>query len=326
MKRREFITLLGGAAATWPLAARAQQPAMPLVALVSTAPREDYARFLSAFAEGLTELGFAEGRNVTFDYRWVSSEPDLPALAAEIVGRGPSVILTMGGTAAALALKNATPRMPVVFIVGSDPVEFGLVGSLNRPGSNITGLTSLSNSLAAKQLEMLHELAPNATTIGLMINPNNPNSEHDAREALRAAETIGHKLIIVTANSEATLNSAIASLVDHRAAAMLVASDLFFLRRRMQIVTLSARYVLPTMYDRRDYVSVGGLISYGNNRLETFRQAGVYVGRILKGEKAGDLPVQQATKFDLAVNLQTATALGLEMPAKLLALADEVIE
>src|SRR5262249_48414644 len=203
VRRRDVIALIGGAAAApsvWPLAARAQ-PAMPLVALISTAPREDYARLLSAFAQGLAESAYSEGRNVTFDYRWVSSEPDLPALAAEIVGRGPSVILTIGGTAAALAVKNATPRVPVVFIVGSDPGEFGLVGSLNRPGSNITGLTSLSNSLAAKQLEILHELAPNATTIGLMLNPNNPNSEHDAREARRAVEAIGHKLIIVSANS-----------------------------------------------------------------------------------------------------------------------------
>jgi putative ABC transport system substrate-binding protein len=324
-KRREVITVLSGAAMTWPLAARAQQ-AWPVVAFVSNVPRESYAGLMSAFTRGLGDRGFAEGQNVTFDYRWVDSEQALGALAAEMVARNPSVIVGVGGTASALALKRATTSLPIIFIIGSDPAKFGLVTSLNRPGGNMTGVTSLSNSLAAKQVEMLHDLVPKARTIACLINPENPNADHDAADVRRAVETVGQNLIVVTARSEAEVNAAFAAATRQRAHGMLVASDLFFLRRRAQIVILSARYALPTMYDRPEYVATGGLMSYGSNRGEVFRQAGVYTGRILKGERPGELPVQQPTKFDLVINLQTAKALDIEVPSTLLARADEVIE
>ncbi len=243
-----------------------------------------------------------------------------------MVAANPYVILAVGGTASALALKKATTTVPLVFVIGSDPVLFGLVNSLNRPGGNLTGVTSLSNLLAAKQLEILHELVPNSAPVALLVNPDNPNAEFDTSAVSTAAETLGHKLIVFRARSEAELKPAIAGSAAHKAGAMLVGSDLLFLGQRMQIVTLAARYSLATMYDRPEFVSVGGLMSYGSNRSEIFRQAGVYAGRILKGERPGDLPVQQATKLDFVINLQTAKALGLELPPTLLARADEVIE
>jgi putative ABC transport system substrate-binding protein len=325
MRRREFITLVGGAA-IWPVAVGAQQAKLPVIGFLSNIPPESYARLMPAFNRGLGDAGFVEGQNVAFDYRWTNSERDLPTLAASVVSRSPAVILALGGTASALALKNATTAIPVVFLIGADPVRFGLVGSLSRPGGNLTGLTSLSNSLASKQMELLRDLAPSAATVGLLVNPGNPNAEQDTREVHSAAEVLGLKVIAVTAEDENEINAAFASSVEQRAAAMLVASDLFFLRRRTQIVTLSARYALPTMHDRSDYVAVGGLISYGSDRNEIFRQAGTYAGRILKGTKPEELPVQQATKFELAINLQTAKALTLEIPPTVLALADQVIE
>jgi putative ABC transport system substrate-binding protein len=325
VKRREFITLLGSAAA-WPLGARAQQPAMPTIGFLSNIPPESYTRLMPAFRQGLKESEFVEGQNVAFDYQWTNSEHDLPALATAMVTRKPAVILAVGGTASALALKNATTTLPVVFLIGADPVRFGLVASLNRPGGNLTGLTSLSNLLPAKQLEMLHELVPNAGMVGLLVNPGNPNVEFDTKDVRIGAELLGLKLIVAAAGTENEINTSIESLAEDRVAAMLVASDLFFLRRRTQIVTLSARYTLPTMYDRPDYVVAGGLMSYGSDRNEIFRQAGDYAGRILKGEKPGELPVQQPTKFELTINLQTAKGLGLTIPPTLLATADEVIE
>jgi putative tryptophan/tyrosine transport system substrate-binding protein len=325
MRRREFITLLGGAAA-WPLAARAQQPAMPVIGFLSNIPPESYARVMPSFRQGLKETGFVEGQNVAFDYHWTSSEHDLPALAAAMVTRKPTVILAWGGTASTLALKNATATIPIIFLIGADPVRFGLVASLSRPGGNLTGVTSLSNSLTAKQLEMLHELVPNATTVGLLVNPRNPNAEFDTKDVRAGADLLGISLIVVKAGNEDEINTAITSSAEHRVAAMLVASDLFFLRRRTQIVALSARYALPTMYDRPEYVAAGGLMSYGSNRNEIFRQAGTYAGRMLRGEKPSELPVQQATKFELVINVQTAKALGFTIPPTLLARADEVIE
>jgi putative ABC transport system substrate-binding protein len=326
MRRREFITLFVGAATAWPFAARTQQPAMPMIGFLSNIPPESYSRLIPAFGQGLKETGFVESQNVAFDYHWTHFEHDLPALAAEIVARKPALILGVGGTASALALKNATTTIPIVFLIGADPVRFGLVASLSRPGGNLTGITSLSNLLAAKQLEMLHELVPNATTIGLLVNPGNPNAEFDTKDVHAAAKLLGLAVIVVSAGTDNEINTAIASLAEHQASAMLVASDLFFLRRRTQIVTLAARYALPTLYDRPEYIGAGGLMSYGSNRNEIFRQAGAYAGRILKGEKPGELPVQQATKFELVMNLQTAKALGLEIPPTLLARADEVIE
>jgi putative ABC transport system substrate-binding protein len=325
VKRREFFKLLGTAAA-WPLSARAQQAAMPVIGFLSNIPPESYTRLMPAFGQGLKENGFVEGQNVAFDYHWTGSERDLPVLATEIVALKPAVILGVGGTASALALKNATTTIPVIFLIGSDPVKFGLVASLSRPGGNLTGVTSLSNLLPAKQLEILRELVPNATVVGLLVNPENPNAEFDTKDVRAGAGLLGLKLIVATAGTENEINTAVISLAEHRAAAMMVASDLFFLRRRTQIVTLSARYALPTMHDRPDYVVAGGLMSYGSDRNELFRQAGRYAGRILKGEKPAELPVQQATKFELVINLQTAKALGLTIPATLLARADDVIE
>jgi putative ABC transport system substrate-binding protein len=325
LKRRRFITLLGGAAAS-PLAARAQQPTMPTIGFLSNIPAESYTRLMPAFRQGLKESEFVEGQNVAFDYQWTNSEQDLPALATAMVARKPAVILAVGGTASALALKNATTTLPVVFLIGADPVRFGLVTSLSRPGGNLTGLTSLSNLLPAKQLEMLHELVRNAGMVGLLVNPGNPNAEFDTKDVRIGAELLGLKLIVAAAGTENEINTAIESLAEDRVAAMLVASDLFFLRRRTQIVTLSARYTLPTMYDRSEYVVAGGLMSYGSDRNEIFRQAGDYAGRILKGAKPGELPVQQPTKFELTINLQTAKGLGLTIPPTLLARADEVIE
>jgi putative ABC transport system substrate-binding protein len=326
MRRREFITLLGGAAAS-PLAARAEQvAAVPLIAFISNIPPESYGRLMSVFSQGLKETGFAEGQNVAFDYRWTNKEDDLPALGAAIVARKPAMVVGVGGTASALALKNATTTIPIIFVIGADPVRFDLVKSLRQPGGNLTGVTSLSNLLPAKQLEILHELVPNAQSVGLLVNPKNPNAEFDTADVRTGAEARGLKLFVVAAGTENEINNAIASLAERRTAAMLVASDLFFLRRRTQIVTLSARYALPTMHDRPEYVGAGGLISYGSNRDEIFRQAGVYAGRILKGEKPGDLPVIQPTKFELVINLQTAKGLDLTIPGKLLAVADQVIE
>ena len=327
VKRREFITLLGGAVVCWPLAARGQQPAMPVIGFLSNIPPESYSRLMPAFSQGLKETGFVEGQNVAFDYHWTHSEHDLPTLAIEVITRNkPALILAVGGTASALALKNATTTIPVVFLIGADPVRFGLVTSLSRPGGNLTGVTSLSNQLPAKQLELLHELVPKATTIGMLVNPENPNAEFDTKDVRAAAKLLGFSLIVASAGNDNEINTAIASLAEHQVAAMLVASDLFFLRRRTQIVTLSARYALPTMHDRPEYVAAGGLMSYGSNRNEIFRQAGGYAGRILKGERPEELPVQQATKFELVINLQTAKALTFTVPATLLARADEVIE
>jgi putative ABC transport system substrate-binding protein len=325
MNRRQLITLVGGAVA-WPVVARAQQPAMPVVGWLSNVSSDTFAHLMPAFRQGLNEVGFVENKNVSFDYRWAPSENDLPALAAEIVRSKVSVILATGGTASALASKAATTTIPIVFVIGSDPVKFGLVASLNRPGGNLTGVTSLSNTLASKQLEILHELVPSASTIALLVNPDNPNSEFDAGEVKLAASSLGRKLIVVQSRTENEIDTAVAASVQQGAAALLVASDLFFLNRSNQLVELVARHRLPTIYDRPEYITVGGLISYGSDRIETYRQTGVYIGRILKGEKPADLPVQQATKLELVINLKAAKTLGLTVPQTLLARADQVIE
>jgi putative ABC transport system substrate-binding protein len=324
LKRREFITGLGGAA-IWPVAARAQQAAMPVVSFLSNVPPGNFTQLLSIFRQGLNETGFVEGNNVALDYRW-AAEHGLAALAVEMAVRKVAVIVASGGTASALASKAATATIPIIFIIGSDPVKFGLVASINRPGGNVTGITSLSNTLAAKQLELLHELIPGATTVALLINPDNPNAEFDASEVQKAATALRQKLVILKAKNESEIESAISTAVLQRAATLLVASDLFFLNRRDQFVALTARHNIPAIYDRPEYVAVGGLMSYGSDRIETYRQAGVYAGRILKGEKPADLPVQQATKVQLVINLKTAKMLGLEISPTLLARADEVIE
>ena len=320
--RRAFITLLGGASA-WPLAARAQQPAVPVVGLLEGA--NDPA-FTPALRLGLSQSGFVEGKNVTFEYRSANGQYDrLPALAAELVRRQVAVIGTVSPVAA-LAAKAATATIPIVFTLGTDPVRDGLVASLNRPGGNVTGVTFFSNLLAARRLELLHETLPMAPSIAILLNPNNSNAGLELNETETAARTLGLQLVVVRATNEGEIDAAFATLVQQRAMALLVFSDQYLYSRRGQIVLLATRHAIATSFSGRDQVAVGGLMSYGANLANTSRQAGIYIARILKGEKPADLPVIQPTKFELVLNLNTAKTLGIEIPANVLALADEVVE
>ena len=319
--RRAFITLLGGASA-WPLAARAQQPAVPVVGLLEGA--NDPA-FTPALRLGLSQSGFVEGKNVTFEYRSANGQYDrLPALAAELVHRQVTVIGTVTPVAA-LAAKAATATIPIVFSLGSDPVKDGLVASLNRPGGNVTGATFFGNLLAAKRLELLHETVPMTAAVGILLNPNNSNAGFELNETETAARALGLQLIVVRASNEREIDAAFATLVQQQATALLVSADQYLFSRRSQIVLLATRHAIGTLASR-DSVVAGGLMSYGANLSNTYRQAGIYIARILKGEKPADLPVIQATRFDLVLNLNAAKTLGIEIPAKVLALADEVIE
>ena len=328
MNRRDFITLLGGAAATWPLAARAQQPAMPVIGLLDQRSPDELADRLRGFRQGLRDSDFVEGQNVAIDYRWAQNKEDrLPELAADLVRRRVAVIAATGGIGPALAAKAATTTIPVVFIVSDDPVRLGLVASLARPGGNLTGINFFNVELTAKRLELLREIVPAATRVAVLINPANTEyTETTVREVGAAARTIGLQIQVLKASTIGEINAAFATFVRERPDALFVGQDPFFNSRRTQLVHLATRYAVPASYTARDFAEAGGLMSYGANIADAWRQAGSYAGHILKGAKSADLPVVQSSKFELVINHQTATMLGLPVPDKLLATADEVIE
>jgi putative ABC transport system substrate-binding protein len=328
MKRRDLIIALGGAVA-WPLAARAQQKAMPVVGFLSTgnASPGPVAPLVAAFRQGLRETGYIEGQNVAIEYRWAEGHYDrLPALAADLVGRKVDVIVSTGGTPTALAAKNATSTIPIVFRAGADPVGDGLVASLARPGGNLTGVSMLIDELTPKRLELLSELVPQAKVIALLVNPKNPATENVMRDVQEAARVKGLQLPILKANSESEIDAAFATLVQLQAGALVVAADPFLSSRREQLVALATRYAVPAIYAWREFAEAGGLISYGSSLTTAFRQLGNYAGKILKGAKPADLPVQQSTRFELVINLKTAKARGLTIPQSLLLRADELIQ
>jgi putative ABC transport system substrate-binding protein len=329
VKRRQFITLLGGAAA-WPLAARGQQPAMPVIGFLNAASRDRFDHIVRAFHLGLNDTGYVEGRNVAIEYRWADNQYDrLPALADELVHRRVSVITTGSATLAALAAKAATTTIPIVFLTGADPVELGLATSLSRPGGNLTGVTTLNVEIGPKRLEVLHELLPATTIVGALVNPINYSAviEAEMKRMRAAARTLGLGVVhILQASNERDLDDVFSTLVQRRAGGLVISPDTFFSGQSAQLATLASRHALPTISPYREFVTAGGLMSYGGSIADQYRLVGNYTGRILKGEKAADLPVQQVTKVELIINLKTAKALGLDVPPTLLARADEVIE
>jgi putative ABC transport system substrate-binding protein len=326
MRRREFIRFAGGAAA-WPVVAHAQQ-AMPVIGFLHSASAATFAEHIPAFHKGLNEAGYIDGQNVTVDYRWAEGRNEtLPALAADLVHRRAAVIVTPISTPAALAAKAATSTIPIVFVIGADPVKIGLVASLNRPGGNATGITDIGVQLGAKRLALLHELLPNAARFAVLVNPNNPSiTEAYVSELQVAASAIGRQIEVVTAGTNSGIDTAFATIVKLRADAFLISPEALFVTRRVQLLTLSARHALPALYHRREFTDAGGLMSYGSSLAEQFRQTGLYAGRILKGEKPAEMPVQLPTKFEFIINLQTAKTFGIDIPLTLLARADEVIE
>jgi putative ABC transport system substrate-binding protein len=325
MKRRDFITVVGGAAA-WPLAARAQQP-MPAIGFMHSASPDRRRPQVAAFREGLNETGFTEGRNATIEYRWAEDQYErLPEFATDLVRRRVAVIAAIGNATVALAAKAATTTLPIVFMTSSDPVQSGLVASLNRPGGNVTGITEISVELTGKRLELLHELVPAAARIAVLVNPDSPYTVSVIADVRAAAAALGKQIEVLTASSSHDINTAFASLAHKRIDALLVVTDSLFLSRRGQLTMQAVRHALPAIFPFREDVESGGLMSYGPSNLDSYRHAGVYTGRILKGEKPAEMPVQQPTKFELVINLQTAKVIGLEVPPMLLSRADEVIE
>jgi putative ABC transport system substrate-binding protein len=326
MRRRDFITLLGGAAAAWPLAARAQQPAMPVVGYLDNGSADTSARYVDAFRKGLNETGYVEGQNVKVEYQYFEGQYDrVPALTAELVRRRVAVIVS-SGEVAALAAKAATATIPIVFGVAEDPVRLGLVASLARPGGNATGINFLAQEVVAKRLGLLHDLVPKAVVVAVLVNPTNVAAETMLRDVQEAARTLGLRISVLNASTSSEIDAAFATLARERPDALFVAPDGFFGSRRVQFATLTAINKIPAIYASRDPVAAGGLMSYGTDRADMYRQVGVYTGRILKGAKPADLPVLQSTKFELVINLQTARALGIEVPPDMLTIADAVIE
>jgi putative ABC transport system substrate-binding protein len=324
--RRRFLTLLSGAAVAWPIAARAQQPAMPVIGFLNGASPEGYALYAAAFRQGLKEAGYIDGQNVTIDYRWAEGRYErLPTQAADLVHRQVSVIAATS-TPAMLVAKAATSTIPIVFTTGADPVQLGFVASLNQPGGNTTGVSFFTSEMGSKQAALVRELIPAAAHVGLLVNPNFPATDAQTRDVTTAASAIGFQIDVMQASDSREIETAFGALVRNRADALLVGSDPFFVSRRLQIATLTARHAIPAVYPVHDFADAGGLISYGASQTEAYRQAGIYTGKIIKGAKPADLPVMRSTKFELVINLPTARAIGLEIPPTLLARADEVIE
>jgi ABC-type uncharacterized transport system substrate-binding protein len=328
VRRREFIKIVAGSAiGTLPLPSYAQQAAMPVVGFINAASAENYKRQVATFLKGLAQNGYVDGQNMKVEYRWAEGQYDqMPALIAELLGRQAAVISVTGSTAAAQAAMAATRTIPIVFVIGGDPVKFGLVASLNRPGGNVTGVSFLVNLLVAKQLSLLHELIPGATNFGFLVNPNNPNAESDTNNARLAADALDRKIVVVKARTREDIDHAFTQLTQERADALLISADPLFSGSREQLAALAARHKLPAMFNSREFALAGGLLSYGPDQADAYREAGIYIGRILSGEKPSDLPVVQPTKFELVINIKTAKSLGLNVPPLLLARADEVVE
>jgi putative tryptophan/tyrosine transport system substrate-binding protein len=327
MRRRAFITLICGTAASWPLAARAQQSTLPVIGFLSARSPDESAQHLDAFRRGLSDAGYSEGQNVLLQYRWGEGRYDrLPMLASELAARRVAVIAATGGNVSALAAKHATDTIPIVFIVGDDPVALGLVTSLNRPGGNLTGMSVFTTELGTKRLELLHEVTPKGAIIGFLANPNYQGSVRNSAQVQAAARDLGREVTVFYATNEREIDQVFRRLTGQQVGALLVDADTLFVSRRHQLVSLADHYSLPAIYDLRDYVAAGGLMSYGTSLTDAYRRVGTYAGRILKGVAVSDLPVEQAVKVELVINLKTAKALGIDIPATLLARADEVIE
>jgi putative tryptophan/tyrosine transport system substrate-binding protein len=328
MRRREFIALVGGAAAaSWPLGARAQQRAVPVIGFLNSQSAAPFSHMVAGFRRGLRDAGFLEGQNIAIEYRWADGHYDrLPVLATDLIRQGPAVLVATGGEPAALAAKEATQAIPIVFLIGGDPVRQGIVASMNRPGGNVTGLTLLTTEIEGKRLGLLQELVPSARAIAVLINPNFPPSENQRRDVLEAASHAGLRATTLFAKSESDFQPAFAALIEQRADALMVCADPLFNSRREQLVALAAHHKVPAMYEFREYVLAGGLVSYGVNIVDLYREAAQYTAKILKGAKPSDLPIVQPTKFDFVINQRTAKALRLDVPDKMFALADEVIE